>query len=96
MKAIIDECKRVKKYEDALPRLEELVKNGTFGMYCAGSLMLKLDGELTAIDIEPLKDSNSEIFRRGQYLASKILVEHKKGSCFFVQAMENIREYENA
>lgn len=91
MQAIIDECKRIDKYERAMPLLEEMAARGGCVMYIAGTLIIK--GGIY-IDIEPISETVNETIRRGQYLASKIFVEHKEGSCFYEQAVQNVNEYE--
>ena len=93
---LIDAVKRVEKYALCMPMLEEMAAQGNFSAYVAGSLMIKYDPDkpMASINIEPLEGSGSEIIERGQYLASKIFVEHKKESCFYDQAVSNVEQYE--
>ena len=93
---LIDAVKRIEKYSKCLPLLEEMVAQGNFSAYVAGSLIIKYDPDLpmACIDIEPIENSGSEIIERGQYLASKIFVKHKEGSCYYDQAVSNVEQYE--
>lgn len=98
---LIHNVRLVEKYKQAIPILQDMLAHGNF-YYCAGSLILQMSDPtdpgtaslITSINIEDINEYESEIIRKGQYLASKLFVQHKQGSCFYQQALDNVEEYE--
>jgi hypothetical protein len=96
---LIDNIKLIEKWKLATPIMERMVVDGGW-CYMAGSLILNMPDPLsksnfTTIDIEPIGDFESEIIQYGMYLASRIFENSgKTGSCFYKQALSNIKEYE--
>ena len=96
---LINSVKEVEKWKNATPTMERMIVDGGW-FYIGGSLCLSIpdpltDSNFTTIEIKPIDDYESEIIQYGMYLASRIFINSgKTGSCFYAQAEENIKIYE--